>query len=133
MKRLEDTFKKEHGDDYAILADLKQMVSYLEGKVKESAVMFYKVDNSSKQVAPGLTVGVGEAYEYPEDEALEWAEKTGLCLIPPTAAALDTKAFEKEICGGGLRPNFVTTKSVYSVKLASDLNKALKASEKPED
>ncbi len=120
-------FEEEHsallGSAVKCRADMKEQ----EEAVRAYAVSRYQSDPSiGKHPWTGVEVTVGTEIDYPADEALTWAIEHKQCL------ALDNKDFYKLCKIDSLRPGFVTEREKISVRIATDLAKAL-ADDEPMD
>jgi hypothetical protein len=105
-----------------VLGDQKKnaaLVAKLEGEVRALGLNAYHI-TKKKEPAPGLEIKISRVFSYTEAEALAWAKKTGMCLIPE---ALDKSAFEK-VAKATTLP-FGSFDDVPKVFIGSQLNAAL--------
>lgn len=121
IKDARAAFEATLGDKLALLKGLNEAVAMSEDAAKKLAEAIYET-TASKQPATGVQIKVQTVYEYDSDNALRWAQATGMALVP---SSLDVKAFEK-IAKATPIP-FVAQREVPRVQLASDLAEYLVA------
>jgi len=101
------------------------LVQTAEREVKALAIDLYRLDPSSKQVAPGVSIAVRVGVNIAPAEALRWATSHDMFLLPVTA---DLKAMEKFCLATTLPLDLAATVvETPTVRLASDLSAALEA------
>jgi uncharacterized protein (DUF4415 family) len=92
----------------------------LETSVRDHAKVIYAA-RQDKHPCPGVNIACGTTYNYPEVTAYDWAIAHEQCLT------LDKKAFADVCKSDKLRPWFVTPEESVSVRIDTDLTKALQA------
>jgi hypothetical protein len=97
-----------------------QTIADLEEQVVRKMASIYYDATQIKQLSPGLEIAVGTDYTIDEAAGLAWAKEKDLCLIP---AKLDLAAVKKLATVQPLP--FVTTAPKITVRIATDLDKAL--------
>ncbi len=116
---LHEAFQAQHAAAFADQARLKERVAKLEDFARQLILAAYAITREKKPCA-GAEVKMGTVLEYKASEALEWAKRTGMALIPEQ---LDVTAFVKI---AGVTPlTFVNMIEVPKAQLAKDLDKAL--------
>ena len=112
-------------DESAAALTANANVRYAEIEVKALAIDLYRLDPSSKQVAPGVSIAVRVGVNIAPAEALRWATSHDMFLLPVTA---DLKAMEKFCLATTLPLDLAATVvETPTVRLASDLSAALEA------
>jgi hypothetical protein len=109
-------------DNAALLEQLKadQQAVVLEEEVTRKLASIYYATTLEKKLSPGVEIAVGTEYTIDVDAGLKWALEKQMCLIP---AQLDVGAVKK-IASVSTLP-FVTTSPKVTVRIATDLDKAL--------
>jgi hypothetical protein len=125
VKALEERFRKGYREDFERRDLAREAVSIAEAALREAALKAY--DGENKQIGPGITEADVTHYDYPIEQALSWALEHKQCL------ALDAAKFGAVCKSDELRPDFVSKKTVKTVKLASDLSKAVEEWDKSSD
>lgn len=106
-------------DDLQKLEADKRALEAEESAVRGIALVEYE-NTGTKAPATGVMVVMTKEYAIDEVAGFAWAQAHGLCLIP---AQLDKKAAQKMATVQPLP--FVTVTEVPSVRIASDLTKAM--------
>ena len=98
---------------------LRREVEATEGTVRALALVEHETSGTTKP-CPGVSVVIGKEYEIDEAAGLAWAKEKGLCLVPESLNVKEVKALASNV----VLP-FVTVREKPSVRLATDLLKAL--------
>lgn len=106
-------------DELAAIEGTKRRLEAEEAEVRGLALIVAE-QTGNKKPAPGVEVVTTKQYDVDEKAAFEWAKVTGMALIPES---VDVKAIKKIATVQSL--HFVTVSEVPSVRLATDLTKAL--------
>lgn len=101
----------------------KALLADAEAELRALAEATYR-QTGAKDPAPGVGVRVTQVLVYEEAEALAWAKRTGMALVPES---VDRKAFEKIAKASKL--GFVRYEEKPTITLASDLDAALAVSD----
>lgn len=88
LKEAKTKFEKETEMTVKAIKELEADISQQKDVLTEQGLQEFK-ETESKTLSGGLKIRVKNTYKYDEDEAFEWAKKTGICL------SLDRKKFEK--------------------------------------
>ena len=100
------------------------LVQTAEREVKALAIDLYRLDPSSKQVAPGVSIAVRVGVLITPAEAERWTLAHDVFRVPST---VDIKALEKFAVGSLPADLAATVVETPTVRLASDLSAALEA------
>lgn len=118
-------FEAAHSDLIRRAADATERSSSIEETVRQLAVAHYRATAKKDpngvgetRPVPGVAVTRSAHYEYPEDQALEWAEAREMCIIP---RSLDKAAFALLCKEPSLRPGFVREVVGEGTTIARDL------------
>lgn len=101
----------------------RQVLAEAESLLRSMAEAHYLVTKEKKPAA-GIEIKIQRVYEYSKEKALEWAKRTGICLIPET---LDERAFNKVAAASTIPLDFVTVTEKPTVTIATNLDKAMGA------
>src|SRR5690606_14325188 len=110
---------EQYETEFASLKEAEEKLTLADQMVRQVALAHYEVTKDTNPHA-AVTVAVSHVPQYDDAEALEWARKTGMALIPES---LDKKALEK-IAKATTLP-FVKMVDKPSIRVASDLAAAL--------
>jgi len=106
-------------DQMAAIEGTKRRLEAEEAEVRGLALIVAE-QTGNKKPAPGVEVVTTKQYDVDEAAAYTWAKASHMCLIPES---VDLKAVKKIATVQSL--HFVTVSEVPSVRLATDLTKAL--------
>lgn len=119
IKAAREAFDATIAGDIALSNLTKQALEATEAEVRGLAQITYDRDQNAKPT-PGISIVQEKVYTINETAAFAWAKETKLCLLPE---ALDVKALKKLATVQPLP--FVLISEMPSVRIASDLDKAL--------
>jgi hypothetical protein len=88
IKKQEDGFYTTFSSLYANKKSLIERIAKLKGEVEDEAITEFN-KTQEKKLLGGIGIRQTKVFTYDENEALQWAKKSGLCLT------LDKKSFEK--------------------------------------
>lgn len=108
--------------------DIAAQITVLEDEVKGLAQAIYAAEPKEKQITAGVSIAISRTLKYDAAKAEEWTKAKSLFRIPEQ---LDTKAFESFLTKAtGHDFKDYTISETPTVKLATDLNKAIATEKK---
>lgn len=121
IKQARMGFEETIQHELLALEETKRALEAEESAVRGMALVEYEM-TGDKKPAVGVSVVLTKKFAIDDVAGLKWAKDHGMCLIPE---ALDVKAVQKMATVTPLP--FVTVTEEPSVRIASDLTKALDA------
>lgn len=119
IKAKRAAFEATIAEDVAGLSLTTRETEEVEAAVRGLTLVAHETTGNAKPCA-GVSVVMSKEYDIDDAAGLEWARATTMCLVPES---LDVKAVKKMASVTALP--FVTVREVPSVRIASDLPKAL--------